>query len=63
MAPRKRTGSLLAATLWRLFGFLTASAVCGVLAASLLVPTVAATGVAVKRIDRIVQQPPLGTDR
>jgi membrane peptidoglycan carboxypeptidase len=48
MAPKKRTGSLIASTLWRLFWFLTASAVCGVLAASLLVPTVAATGVAVK---------------
>ncbi|BCW71623.1 transglycosylase domain-containing protein [Arthrobacter sp. NicSoilB8] len=48
MAPRKRTRSRLAATLWRLFGFLTASAVCGVLAASLLVPTVAGAGVAVK---------------
>ena len=47
MAPRKRTGSLLAATLWRLFGFLTASAICGVLAAGLLVPAVAAAGVAV----------------
>ena len=47
MSPRKRTGSLVAKTLWRLFWFLTASAVCGVLAASLLVPTVAATGVAV----------------
>ena len=48
MAPRKRTRSRLAATLWGLFGFFTASAVCGVLAASLLVPTVAAAGVAVK---------------
>ena len=47
MSPRKSTGSLVAATLWRLFGFLTASAVCGVLAASLVVPAVAATGVAV----------------
>ncbi len=47
MAPKKRTGALVAGTLWRLFWFLTASAVCGVLAASLLVPTVAATGVAV----------------
>ncbi|WP_051082222.1 transglycosylase domain-containing protein [Arthrobacter sp. 131MFCol6.1] len=48
MAPRKRTRSRLAVTLWGLFGFFTASAVCGVLAASLLVPTVAAAGVAVK---------------
>ena len=48
MTPRKRTGSLVAATLLRLFGFLTASAVCGVLAAGLLVPTVAGAGVAVK---------------
>ena len=47
MAPRNRPRSLVARTLWRLFGFLIASAVCGVLAASLLVPPVAATGVAV----------------
>ena len=47
MAPRKGTRSLLASTLWGLFGFFTASAVCGVLAAGLLVPAMAATGVAV----------------
>ena len=47
MAPRNRPRSLLAFTLWRLFGFFTASAVCGVLAASLVVPGVAAAGVAV----------------
>ena len=47
MTRRNRTERRPAPALWRITGFVTASAVCGVLAASLLVPTVAATGVAV----------------
>jgi membrane peptidoglycan carboxypeptidase len=47
MAPKNRIGSRLAAALWRVLGFLTVSAICGVLAASLVVPGVAAAGVAV----------------
>ncbi|HET6241673.1 MAG TPA: transglycosylase domain-containing protein, partial [Arthrobacter sp.] len=39
--------SRLAAALWRVLGFLTVSALCGVLAASLVVPGVAAAGIAV----------------
>ncbi|MDN4645248.1 transglycosylase domain-containing protein [Arthrobacter sp. PsM3] len=49
MAPKKRVGSRLAAALWRVLGFLTVSAICGVLVASLAVPGVAAAGVAVSR--------------
>ena len=49
MAPKKRNRSRLAAALWRVLGFLTVSAVCGVLVASLAVPGVAAAGVAVSR--------------
>ncbi|MDI3213989.1 transglycosylase domain-containing protein [Arthrobacter sp. AL12] len=49
MAPKKRNRSGLAAALWRVLGFLTVSAVCGVLVASLAVPGVAAAGVAVSR--------------
>ncbi len=49
MAPKKRTGSRLAAALWGVLGFVTVSAVCGVLVASLVVPGVAAAGVAVSR--------------
>ncbi|MDF9749485.1 transglycosylase domain-containing protein [Arthrobacter sp. ES3-54] len=48
MAPKNRKRFRLAAALWRVLGFLTVSAICGVLAASLLVPTVAATGIAVR---------------
>ncbi|MET3950385.1 transglycosylase domain-containing protein [Arthrobacter sp. UYEF36] len=49
MAPKKRIGSRLAAALWRVLGFLTLSAICGVLVASLAIPGVAAAGVAVSR--------------
>ncbi|WP_354248452.1 transglycosylase domain-containing protein [Arthrobacter sp. UYEF20] len=48
MAPKKRIGSRLVAAFWRVIGFFTVSAICGVLAASLVVPGVAATGVAVR---------------
>ncbi|MFF2244377.1 transglycosylase domain-containing protein [Arthrobacter sp. NPDC058130] len=48
MAPKNRTGSRLAAALSRVLGFLTVSAVCGVLVASLVVPGVAAAGLAVR---------------
>ncbi|HEY9357393.1 MAG TPA: transglycosylase domain-containing protein [Arthrobacter sp.] len=44
MAQRKKRGHRLAATLGRVIGFFTASALCGVLAASLVVPAVAAAG-------------------
>ncbi|MCU1547747.1 MAG: glycosyl transferase, family 51 [Arthrobacter sp.] len=47
MAPKNRTGSRLAAALRRVLGFLAVSAICGVLTASLVVPGVAAAGVAV----------------
>ncbi|KIS25897.1 glycosyl transferase [Arthrobacter sp. SPG23] len=47
MAPKKRWGSRLAAALARLIGFIAVSAVCGVLAASLVAPSVAAAGVTV----------------
>ncbi|CAN7528795.1 transglycosylase domain-containing protein [Arthrobacter sp. LjRoot14] len=47
MAPKKRWGSRLAAALGRLIGFVAVSAVCGVLAASLVAPSVAAAGVTV----------------
>jgi membrane peptidoglycan carboxypeptidase len=47
MAPKNRMESRLAAALWRVLGFLTVSALCGVLAASLVVPGVAAAGIAV----------------
>ncbi|HYH76561.1 MAG TPA: biosynthetic peptidoglycan transglycosylase, partial [Arthrobacter sp.] len=43
MAKKKR-GHRLAATLGRVIGFFTASALCGVLVASLVVPAVAAAG-------------------
>ncbi|HEX9088185.1 MAG TPA: transglycosylase domain-containing protein, partial [Arthrobacter sp.] len=49
MAPKQRIGSRVAAALWRVFGFFTVSAICGVLVASLAVPGVAAAGVAVSR--------------
>ncbi|QDW29963.1 penicillin-binding protein [Arthrobacter sp. KBS0702] len=49
MAPKKRIGSRVAATLWRVLGFLTVSALSGVLAASLAIPGVAAAGLAVSR--------------
>jgi len=49
MAPKKRTGSRLAATLWRVLGFLTVSAICGVLAASLTIPGVAAASLALSK--------------
>ncbi|TAP43365.1 transglycosylase domain-containing protein [Arthrobacter sp. S39] len=44
MAEKKKHGHRLAATLGRVIGFFTASALCGVLAASLVVPAVAAAG-------------------
>ena len=47
MAPKKRLGSRLAAALGRLVGFIAVSAICGVLAASLVAPSVAAAGVTV----------------
>jgi membrane peptidoglycan carboxypeptidase len=47
MAQKKRWGSRFAAALGRLVGFIAVSAICGVLAASLVVPSVAAAGVAV----------------
>ncbi|WP_427006064.1 transglycosylase domain-containing protein [Pseudarthrobacter sp. H2] len=47
MAPQNRIGSRLAAALWRVLGFLIVSAICGVLTASLVVPGVAAAGLAV----------------
>ncbi|NUU30130.1 transglycosylase domain-containing protein [Arthrobacter sp. C9C5] len=49
MAQKKRFGSRLAAAFRRVLGFLIVSAFCGVLAASLVVPGVAAAGVAVSR--------------
>jgi hypothetical protein len=48
MAPKNRKRFRLAAALWRVLGFLTVSAVCGLLAASLMVPGVAAAGLAVR---------------
>ena len=48
MAPKNRKRFRLAAALWRVLGFLTVSAICGVLAASLVVPGVAAAGIAVR---------------
>jgi len=47
MAQKKRWGSRFATALGRLVGFIAVSAICGVLAASLVVPSVAAAGVAV----------------
>jgi hypothetical protein len=47
MAPKKRFGSRVAAAFGRVVGFFTVSAICGVLAASLVVPGVAAAGVTV----------------
>lgn len=47
MAPKKRFGSRVAAAFGRLVGFFTVSAICGVLAASLVAPGVAAAGVTV----------------
>ena len=44
MAKKNKRGHGLAATLGRVIGFFTASALCGVLAASLVVPAVAAAG-------------------
>jgi membrane peptidoglycan carboxypeptidase len=44
MAHRKKRGHRLLATLGRVLGFFAASAMCGVLAASLVVPAVAAAG-------------------
>lgn len=44
MAQKKRLGSRFAAALGRLVGFIAVSAVCGVLAASLVAPSVAAAG-------------------
>ncbi len=44
MGQKKNRGHRLAATLGRVIGFFTASAMCGVLAASLVVPAVAAAG-------------------
>lgn len=49
MAQKKRFGAGLAAAFRRVLGFLIVSAFCGVLAASLVVPGVAAAGVAVSR--------------
>ena len=49
MTPKKSIGSRLAAALWRVLGFLTASAVSGVLVASLAIPGVAGAGLAVSR--------------
>ncbi|WP_354243416.1 transglycosylase domain-containing protein [Arthrobacter sp. UYEF20] len=48
MASKNRKGSRLVAAFWRVIGFFTVSAICGVLAASLVVPGVAAAGVAVR---------------
>ena len=47
MAPKKRLGSRLTAALGRLVGFVAVSAVCGVLAAGLVGPSVAAGAVTV----------------
>jgi membrane peptidoglycan carboxypeptidase len=47
MAPKNRKRSGPAAALWRVLGFFTVSVICGVLAASLFVPGVAAAGVTV----------------
>ncbi|MFF1386221.1 transglycosylase domain-containing protein [Arthrobacter sp. NPDC058288] len=47
MTPKKRWGYRLAAALGRLIGFIAVSAVCGVLAASLVAPSVAAAGMTV----------------
>jgi membrane peptidoglycan carboxypeptidase len=44
MAKKKKREHRLASTLGRVLGFFTASALCGVLAASLVVPAVAAAG-------------------
>ena len=46
MASKNRPGSRLAAALWGVLGYFTVSVVCGVLAASLLIPGIAAAGVA-----------------
>ncbi|MCU1563486.1 MAG: glycosyl transferase, family 51 [Arthrobacter sp.] len=50
MAPKNRMGSGVAAALRRVLGFLAVSAACGVLAASLVVPGVAAAGIAVSNL-------------
>ncbi|WP_104175070.1 transglycosylase domain-containing protein [Arthrobacter sp. Y81] len=47
MAPKKRLGSRLAAAFGRLVGFIAVSALCGILAAGLVGPSVAAAGVTV----------------
>ncbi|WP_426997048.1 transglycosylase domain-containing protein [Pseudarthrobacter sp. N5] len=47
MASKHRFGARLAAALGRLVGFFTVSGICGVLAASLIIPGVAAAGAAV----------------
>lgn len=49
MASKIRNRSRLTGALWRGIGFLTVSAVCGLLVASLAIPGVAAAGVAVSR--------------
>ncbi|MET4096668.1 transglycosylase domain-containing protein [Arthrobacter sp. UYCu712] len=49
MVPKNRVVSRLAAALLRVLGFFTVSAICGVLAASLVVPGVAAASVAFNR--------------
>ncbi|HEX9088618.1 MAG TPA: transglycosylase domain-containing protein, partial [Arthrobacter sp.] len=48
MAPTKRAASKSGATLRALLGYFTVSAVCGVLAASFVVPAVAGAGVALR---------------
>ncbi|HEY8700594.1 MAG TPA: transglycosylase domain-containing protein [Arthrobacter sp.] len=49
MTKKKRRGHGLNRTLARIIGFFTASALCGVLAASLVVPAVAAAGFGISR--------------
>ncbi|MBT2532236.1 transglycosylase domain-containing protein [Arthrobacter sp. ISL-48] len=49
MAKQKKRRHTLANTLGRVIGFFTASALCGVLAASLVVPAVAAAGFGISR--------------
>ena len=46
MEPRRRTRSRLAAAFWGILGYFTVSALCGVLVAGLVVPGIAAAGVA-----------------
>jgi membrane peptidoglycan carboxypeptidase len=71
MAKKRKHGHRLAGTLGRILGFFTASALCGVLAASLVAPAVAAAGLGVSTSigffdslpEELTVQPPSQTTR